>query len=156
MSFDDLRKSLLDQWQVIAGAPAIFIMAILLVAVAIWIALRWAYGTRLHNKDALIDLQVAQLNDYKDKLSGASPDQAKARIEALETQVQQLAPRSLNEVQSSSISAVAARMGAHRIYVGSDMACPDGNRFARQLGHAFQNAGWSVDYPMVGGYLENS
>ena len=31
------------------------------------------------------------------------------------------------------------------------MACPDGKRFAGQLGKAFQNAGWAVNFPVVGG-----
>jgi hypothetical protein len=151
MSFDWIKNSLLDQWQMIAGAPAIFIMATLIVGAAIWAVLRWAYGSMLQNKDALVALQVAQLNDYKDKLSGASPDQAKARIDALETQIKQLAPRSLEEVQTSSLVAAVARVGAHSIDVMCDMACSDGKKFAGQLGHAFKNAGWEVRYPMLGG-----
>jgi hypothetical protein len=151
MSLDEIKKSLLDQWQMIAGAPVIFIMAILIVGATIWAVLRWAYGAQVQNKDALIALQVAQLNDYKDKLSGASPEQAKARIDALETQIKQLAPRSLDEVQTSSLVAAVARVGAHSIDVMCDMACSDGKKFAGQLGHAFKNAGWAVRYPMLGG-----
>jgi hypothetical protein len=81
---DDIRQNLLDQWQVIADAPAIFAMAVLVVAALIWIAMRWAYGARIQHKDAQIALQQAQIDDYRRKLDGASPDEARARIAALE------------------------------------------------------------------------
>jgi hypothetical protein len=46
------------------------------------------YSIRLANKDGEISLLTRQRDDYKDKLGGASPDQAKAKIDTLEKRIE--------------------------------------------------------------------
>ena len=154
--FDEVKKNLLDQWAVIETAPAIFIMAVLLLSVLIWAAMKWAYSARIENKDSVIELQNAQIGDYKQKLNGASPDEAKARIDALENRLQQLvadvAPRTLTKDQVDSVVQAAARVvGDIRISVLLDMASPDGKKLAGLLAVAYKQAGWRVATPSVMG-----
>ena len=58
----------------------------------VWTTLDWADSARLKNKDEEIGLLVRQRDEYKDKLGGASPDQAKARIDALEARLKRVEP----------------------------------------------------------------
>jgi len=74
---DQIVKYILGEWQVIAKAPMSFMAAVLAAGAIVWVAMSWGYGREM----SLLSQQVA---DYKDKLSGSSPDQAKAKIDALE------------------------------------------------------------------------
>jgi len=73
------------------------------IVVAIWFVLRWAYSTVIEHKDAEINSLKTQLNSYQDKLDGATPDQAQARIAALERAVRGLKPRSMTNEQITTI-----------------------------------------------------
>jgi hypothetical protein len=149
-----IKTYVMERWEVIPKIP--LFMSVAIVCIPIWFALKWAYQSRLENKDTLIELQKAQLEDYKSKLDGASPDQAKARVEALQTQLDNLVkavgPRSLSDVQSLAITQSAVAIGGSPlIEIAQDMAAPDAQRFSRQLGQAFSNARWRVVYPGVMG-----
>jgi hypothetical protein len=148
---DWVKKSLLDQWTAIAASPAIFLMAVIVTTVLVWLALRWAYSSRIDSLNDLLRLRDGQVDDYKQKLSGASPDQAKARMDALEQQIAQLVPRSITPDQANKITAAAAAAGRHRIAVTQDMGCADGKKLVTQLAAAFHAAGWDVGTPLVMG-----
>jgi acyl-CoA synthetase (AMP-forming)/AMP-acid ligase II len=96
----------MPQWlqEVVNGWPMIwaniptFIAILVVMLVAVWIALNYLYGQQIASKDAQIQLLDRQVADYKDKLHGASPDQAKARIDALEKRLGQFEPRRLTDI----------------------------------------------------------
>ena len=73
------------------------------VVVAIWFAIRWVYAAVLRHKDAEIASLKTLLNGYKDKLDGATPEEAQARIAELERAVRALKPRSLTREQMTAI-----------------------------------------------------
>jgi hypothetical protein len=88
---------LLEERTVIRHAPISFVTAVVVVGGAIWLILSWSYDSRLASKDAQIasrDGQIAlltrQRDDYRDKLGGASPDQAAQKIAALEKTIDEL------------------------------------------------------------------
>ena len=143
---DDVKRDLLDQWQVIVGAPAIFIMALIVASILVWLAMRWAYETSTKHRQTLIALKDAQLADYQQKLGGASPDEAKARIEKLESQVAALLPRELSLAQIDKIATTAAapKPNSTIISIIFDVACRDGQSYAAQFVRAFGIAGWRV------------
>jgi hypothetical protein len=71
-------------WPMIrANLPTFFVILVLMVG-AVWVAFNWSYGGVLASKNGQIELQDRQLADYKQKLDGATPEQARAKIEALE------------------------------------------------------------------------
>jgi hypothetical protein len=72
---------LLTQVAVVTTAPAPFLIAILIVAGLIWWAMDWRYSTIVGNKESEVALAKSQRDDYRDKLGGATPDQAKAAIQ---------------------------------------------------------------------------
>ena len=60
----------------------------IIAVVVIWTIVDRIYKIRIANKDGEISLLTRQRDDYEDKLGGASPDQAKAKIDALEKREQ--------------------------------------------------------------------
>jgi hypothetical protein len=84
---DDFVSKFLDQVAVIWSAPRPFFLALAVLGGAIWLALIWRYEGVIANRDSEIKLVTAQRDDYQAKLGGATPDQAKAKIEALERTV---------------------------------------------------------------------
>jgi uncharacterized caspase-like protein len=65
------------------------------------------YGLQFEGENYVVPkLQADQIVDYKTKLSGASPDEAKARLDALETIVADLSPRLLSEEQSRKLISI--------------------------------------------------
>jgi hypothetical protein len=74
-------KYVLQEMRVIRRAPVVFGAALLILGVAIWWAMDWRYSGIIANRDAKVSGAKAQRDEYKDKLHGDTPDQAKARID---------------------------------------------------------------------------
>jgi hypothetical protein len=152
----DTPTNLSTAWQVIKGDPVPFIWAFIAlvaaIALGIWKAISWAYKSRLESAKGQIELQDRQLQAYKENLQGASPDEAKRRIEALEHQVKALLPRRLTEEQKRLLTENMKPLGAGRvIIVGYDMACSDGRTYANEFRHLFRTSNWVVHDMMAGG-----
>src|SRR5690349_16364585 len=88
---------LLDHWQqevtTIQNAPVAFLVLMVLCAFG-W-RLVFAHRFRSHDiradaQQALIGRLESDVAEYKDRLNGASPDEVRAKIEALEAKVAQL------------------------------------------------------------------
>jgi len=152
-----LIEYLAKEGRVILQAPATFSVALVLCVGVIWAAFSWAYLSRFEGQSSTLSslegrlkLKDDQISDYKDKLSGATPLEAKKRIEALELQVTALSPRRLTTEQKAQISnSLAGAAGS--INIGSDMAVADAKPLAADLASAFQAAGWRVNLPMFMG-----
>src|SRR5258708_36334735 len=112
-------QSLISGWPIIrANLPTFFVLAVLMFGAifgVVWWLMNWRYGGVIAGRDGIItnkDSEIAllrgQRDDYKDKLSGATPDQAKNRINDLERQLNALAkkvePRSLTADQHRLLS----------------------------------------------------
>jgi hypothetical protein len=96
---------LLNQVAVVMATPIPFIVAILIVAALIWWLMNWRYSAVISHRDAEIVLLNGQRDDYKDKFSGATPDQAKARMDALESRLAKIEPRRQTESQRELLNA---------------------------------------------------
>jgi len=83
---DQFTKYVLDEIGVIGDAPVVFGAAILVVAAAVWSILSWRYSGIIKNRERTIAL-------YKNRLDGASPDEAKAKLDSLEGQIWTLKDR---------------------------------------------------------------
>src|SRR2546430_6876556 len=104
----DLFKTyVLDQWRMIlTTAPVPFFMSLLVIAALLWFVAVWGYG----RENSLLRQQVA---DYKDRLNGATPDQAKAKIDDLEKRVKETIGsrwEPLSKEEASRLSEPASRI----------------------------------------------
>jgi hypothetical protein len=156
MDFGAAAQSVWNQFVTVAHAPVPLLAALIALGIVIlWLA-RWRFRTRIETLRSLADLREAQLQDYKDKLNGASSDQARARMDALESrlfevlaQVASLAPRNLTDQQRRAALAVLDRFRGCRIKILSDAAAPDVKRLADALIATFNGAAWHVETGIV-------
>lgn len=85
---DDRASEFMDQVAVIWSAPRPFILALASIAAVIvggsyWL-FDWRYSGIIGNLESRIKLTESQRDDYKNKLGGATPDEAKTKIETLQ------------------------------------------------------------------------
>lgn len=101
MGIDQVIERLAKEWPVISGAPISFAIAVVVLGMLIWLALRWQYGARLSHRDD-------EIRAYRRKLDGASPDEAAQKIAALERRLDSLTPVPIEELRKNLKHAEAA------------------------------------------------
>jgi len=140
---EPLVKYLTTEWGVILQAPAIFVTAAALIMLFVWGIFRWSYASRIEALDGRLKLRDDQISDYKQKLSGATPEEARNRVDALELQVNSLLPRRLSVEQRQSILGVI-RKERFRIEIRHDMGASEARKFCSDITATFKVAGWEV------------
>jgi hypothetical protein len=131
-------------WPMIrANLPTFFVILVLMVG-AVWVAFSWAYGGVLASKNGQIELQDRQLADYRDKLKGATPEEAKAKIDALEDKVRNTIGdrwEVLTKDESDKLVSLIAALPKRRIQVMYVNYL--GKNLAKSFADAFEKAGWT-------------
>lgn len=139
------------------SAPIALSAVIILLVASIWGAIHWSYRMVLAGKDAHIASIERQLADYRDKLNGASPEEARGRIEALEADLKmlriRLTPRRLTLAQREAISDHSLRpsgTSTRAITVTVQEGCSDCTAFAAEISDALAVAGnWTTTIQTV-------
>jgi hypothetical protein len=90
---EDVTNYILGEWQVISGAPASFIVAVLATGGITWWLVTWGYARDMREMSRL----RWQLAEYKNKLSEQSPEQAAAEVARLNAEIRSL-PRNENSI----------------------------------------------------------
>ncbi|WP_407146333.1 hypothetical protein [Bradyrhizobium sp. ORS 86] len=143
-------EKLVSGWPMIRANLPTFFGILVLMCFSIWQLVDWQYKTIINNKDSELTLAKSQRDDYRDRLGGASPDQAKKRMEDLERQVATLAkridPRSLTKEQQQSLSESAKIVPGidNRVSISGDIACNDCSIYANDLAAVLRDVGWNV------------
>jgi hypothetical protein len=143
-----------QEWTVIQSAPLSVITVCAIIAVVIWSVVSGIYGIRLANKDGEISLLTRQRDDYKDKLGGASPDQAKAKMDALEKRIaltigSHWTP--LTSDESAKLTAAVSGLEKRRIQVMYVNQL--GKELAQSIADALRRGGWTDMHFSEGGGL---
>src|SRR6476620_1196824 len=128
----------LGEVRLIAEAPLVFGAAVLFLGAIIWAALRWRYAGIIAHRNRIIAL-------YKARLNGASPDQAKARMDSLEGQVVSLKNREWPKLSPAAVADfenILASQGSHVISVVPQDK--DSVFLARDLVDALNRIGWKA------------
>ena len=139
----DLLDRLLPQLTALKSVWGPFLIAAVIVGVLVYKFLDHQFRNRLDSKDSLLTLKDAQLADYMAKLSGATPDEARARIDALEERVARISPRRLKPDQRATLVKQLTGLDAS-INIVSDAAA-NVSGFVKDLQEAFSAAGWQVN-----------
>lgn len=154
-AFESAAASVSEQVAMVMNAPIPFLLVIAAVAIGIWQLVKREFATRLANAESTIALQDRQLEDYKSKLDGATPDEARARIDALERRIEEqlsaLAPRRLTDEQRQAMVGVLDSAPGHHARVVYDAAIADTRSFAQSLMTAFDSARWVTSMSMIFG-----
>jgi len=152
---DRILRYFVWESRAIAGAPVTFGAAALVTAALISCAVIWA--VRRHETTSL----QRQLAEYREKLGGASPDQAKAALDILTDEVAALQAR----LKPRRVSAQQQRTIADRLRLppGTQYAlaivqeggCWDCPQYAADFDGAFRGApGWSVSHRVIMGLAQ--
>lgn len=136
--FEQFVQYFLRELHLISEAPLVFGAAVLFLGAIIWAALRWRYSRGIERRNHIIAL-------YKARLNGATPDQAKAKIDSLEGQVVSLKNREWHKLAPAAVTdfeSVLASQGSHVVSIlPTDR---DSVFFARDLVDAFKRIGWEA------------
>jgi hypothetical protein len=148
MDSGDIGNTLVAQGAVAWKTLGVFLGAVIAASIAIYLILRWQYGSRLENKDGEIKLLERQLADYKEKLSGATPLEAQERMAELERAVTALQPRQRALTDDQKIAIANCIRGVSiepleisLIYVQSSI---ESANYAHDFAEAFYRGGWDV------------
>ena len=136
--FEQFVQYVLGEARLIAQAPLVFGATVLFLGAIIWAALRWRYSSIIEYRNRIIAL-------YKARLNGATPDQAKAKIDSLEGQVVSLKNREWPKLTSAAVTdfeTVLASQGSHVVSVLPQDR--DSVFLARDLVDAFRRIGWKA------------
>ena len=152
MAVLDLFKTyIVEPWRMIADAPVPYLMTAIVIGLAIWAAHKWAYGHRLEKKDDTIALLDREVADYKRKLDGATPDEARAKIDELKEEIQQFkrqfGPRTFTPHQKKAFISCLSKYRDQKVSlcVDHDATGGDCNRYAREIAAAIVDAtGWPM------------
>jgi hypothetical protein len=136
---DQFIKYVLDEVRVIGDAPAVFAGAILLVAGVVWWIMSWRYSAIIRNRERIIAL-------YKNRLGGASPDEAKGKIDSLEGQIWTLKDRVWPKLPPAAVAGLESALKTQEppqqiAIVPQDI---DSIFLARDLVDAFTRIGWAA------------
>jgi hypothetical protein len=138
---ESVIKYLANEMRVIAQAPVIFFAALAVLSAIIWKLLAWRHAA----KDDLIAL-------YKARRDGATPDQARARVDKLESMVKRTigsewTPLTPHEVQA--LSREVAPIEKRRIQVMYLNAY--GKALAKSIADAFEARDGRSTFRWAGG-----
>src|SRR5687767_13248161 len=104
---DDEAQGLRRQLRAVASAPVLFVGAVLVLVAVVWGILHLSYRTILSNKDRHIAAIERRIAAYRDAVSGATPDEARRRIDAMELELKtlrlRLQPRRITAEQRQAI-----------------------------------------------------
>jgi len=135
---EQLVQIVVDQARLVGQAPVAFAVGVLLLGAIIWATLRRRYAKMIEHRNGIIAL-------YKARLNGASPDQARARMESLEGQVVSLKNREWPKLAPAAVADfenILASQGSHVISVVPQDR--DSVFLARDLVDAFNRIGWKA------------
>lgn len=138
------------EWTVVSGAPLIFMSGWAIVAALCFAAMKLFDSGRKAALEERLRLKDDQLNDYKEKLAGASPEEARQRIAALEQRLDSLEPRALTEQQIRDMHEILSRVSGH-VLIAQDMLSAEATTLQGQLDAIFRRARWEVGNAMVAG-----
>jgi len=123
---------------------ASFWVAVAGVGLVIWWMLDRHYRGRLDTKDATIQHQDRVIQDYKDKLAGATPEEARARIEALESRLKDIAPRTLTPAQRAKLTEAMRPFEGQFIQFDADIDSGEAINLQQVLLRSFSAANWNI------------
>jgi hypothetical protein len=136
--FDQFVDYLSGQVRLIAEIPLVFTAAVLILGGIIWAMLRWRYSVMIEQRNRTIAL-------YKARLNGASPDEAKAKIDSLEGQVLSLKNREWPKLAPADVADFERILGAQEPHAVSVLLQDRDSIFlARDLVDAFNRIGWKA------------
>jgi hypothetical protein len=145
-----LTTELQAEWAAVKGAPILSIAALVVIVGIVWAVLRFLSERQItilkqdldseRNESARLRGRIAE---YQEK-AGRTPDEAHAKIEALETRVQSLVPRNLTSAQCDSLATAMKPFEGGHIHIIADGQSHEARNLQQALARVFAIANWNV------------
>lgn len=136
------EKYILSEWAALKQAPVSFILAVSAATALSWSAFSWRYTGQIENLEGRIKLQADQIVAYKEKLNGATPEEARQRVQALEKQLRSLVPRQLDSRQIDKLKRALSNNSKGVLATVQDSASADAESFIGSIEKVFIGSGW--------------
>jgi hypothetical protein len=143
---------------VIKQAPLAFITALIFMAVLIYYFIKAQFSTSITSLNAIISLKDEIIADFKRKLDVNTPDEAKARVDALESQVVALArqvaaisPIKITKEQREIMTPILDKFAGCAVQISADAVSDEAAEVSKGLAAAFSEARWTVSTPAIMG-----
>jgi hypothetical protein len=144
------------EWKVISQAPFTFIIGTLFLSGLAYLAARWRYAGRLETIEERIKFRDDLVADYRQKLQGASPDEARARIDVLEAELRSIANREWPHLTLDATKVIRERLEQFAApMVTLIVEDRDGRKLANSLEKLFKELNWPVQYDSLMGHFPN-
>jgi hypothetical protein len=143
-----LIKYLAGEGRVVLQAPVALLIVCISVFGIAYAIMNWKYTSQIEIYQTRLALKDETIANYKEKLNGATPDEAKKRLEALEALVKTISPRRLSDDQKKIITKLISNTKGV-ISITHDAGAADAKVFAYDLANIFRSCGWEVRLPMV-------
>jgi hypothetical protein len=156
MDLYTLVQKLWAQRVIFAQAPELFLLSVALVSGVFAWFLERHHSQEKANLRSSAALWKERAEAYANKLEGQTPEEVRARLDALEAAIK---GRRLSKEQIDAIAKEAKHPGGDlvAIYINSLMGCGDGSRYASDLKRAFTAAGWRAEwYNLISGDARSS
>jgi len=132
----DLLKYILGEFSVIRGAPIAFILSLVAASLLIFYLMTWGYG----RENSYLR---TQLDDYKEKLKGATPQEARDRIDALETAAKETIGKKWQPLTATEMDHLTGQLkAAAKIRVHIMFENQLGKELAENMLACFKRAEW--------------
>jgi hypothetical protein len=134
----DLVKYILGELAVIRGAPVAFLLSLLATSLLIFYLMTWGYG----RENSYLR---TQLDDYKEKLKGATPQEARDRIDQLEKLSNEVIGKRWQPLTPAQIDKLAEELKPFLNTVKVSIMYENslGKSLAESVDIAFDKAGWT-------------
>lgn len=143
-------ESLQKNWGTISQFPWLFASTVAISFSAGFAFAKYLASEKMQSMTEAKKLAEDRVADYKEKLQGASPDQAQEKIHSLEARVLALEPIKLTDEQLGLISDILKKNKSYVVFE-LDTSCPEKKILNRQLAKVFSDAGWDVSCASVMG-----
>ncbi len=137
----------------ISGAPWSLSGIGVVIVSCTWLFVNYINSATISAKDATIETLRTERDDYKTKLSGATPDEAKARITALEAKIKDIEPRAILKDQKIILNTLISGLpnsASREVWIAYYDRCIDCSAYAVDFMHLFPIPPWSVNMITMG------
>lgn len=132
----ELIKYIIGEFSVIRDAPVSFGLSVIAVGLLIFYLMTWGYG----RENSYLR---TQLDDYKEKLKGATPQEARERIDALEAAAKETIGKKWTPLTAAEMDELSRQlMATPKIKVHIMYENQLGRELAENLFSCFKKAGW--------------
>lgn len=138
-----------ENWPALTAAPGTFLFAVLIGSVAAFLFLRLIFNGQISTLRERLAQRDDLIAEYREKLQGATPEEARARIDRLEAQVnplvhkmKEMEPRRLTAIQKTAIIAKLSKMRGAFLMLQREMQAHDTLELVEDFLATFHEAGW--------------